>query len=77
VTSFANPWLAYIRLSGGASVELLPDCLYVQRAVEIGMLARQLALMIKGSAVKISGSSDVSTFRFGGDPLDAPIRRLA
>ncbi len=85
VTSFANPWLAYICLTAGASVELLPEAeelgFYItEGTAEISQHGREvregeLALVTKGRAVRLRAVSDVGAFLLGGDPLDAPIRR--
>ena len=85
VTSFAHPWLAYLRLSAGSSIELTPDvselAVYVTEGVtEIGGTRREvreaeLGILGAGSGVALRAITDTGAFVLGGDPLDAPIRR--
>jgi redox-sensitive bicupin YhaK (pirin superfamily) len=90
VTSFTDPWLAFIDFSaeGSGDIEAAPAelALYVLSgeilvgdtvagAGQCPVREGELAILSQGEVVSLRAPSDSQAFLFGGDALDAPIRR--
>lgn len=86
VETFANPWLAHLRLPAGGRVEIDPEA--QERAIYVAggealvggaagerVGAGRLALIEPDGPILVEAVNDLDAFILGGDPLDAPIRR--
>ncbi len=83
VETFANPWLAHVRLPAGGTVTLRPEAAELGVYIADGqaklhgeqLSSGELALLGPADDVRLEGVSAVDAFILGGDALDAPIRR--